>query len=157
MFVSCFAAGTPVQTLGGTRPIEAIQVGDLILTEEPDTGRLSFRPAVSVFHNTPQPTVKLEFETGPAIVATGIHRFWKARQGWVMARDLQPGDAVRSVGGVDRVVRTSDEAVQPVFNLEVAHGASFFVGEPGLLVHDITLVEPVAAPFDALPAAPQQK
>jgi hypothetical protein len=38
-----------------------------------------------------------------------------------------------------------------VFNLEVDGGQSFFVGGPGVLVHDNSLVQPVSAPFDAGP------
>jgi hypothetical protein len=38
-----------------------------------------------------------------------------------------------------------------VFNLEVAEGRSFFVGDVAALVHDNSLVEPVTRPFDAPP------
>ena len=68
---------------------------------------------------------------GESVVATGIHRFWKAGQGWVMARDLKPGDVLRTLGGTVRVGSVETEAVQPVFNLEVADGQSFFVGGLG--------------------------
>ena len=37
---------------------------------------------------------------GETIVATGIHRFWKAGKGWTMARDLKAGDRLRMIGGV---------------------------------------------------------
>jgi hypothetical protein len=43
------------------------------------------------------------------------------------------------------------DAEQSVFNLEVAHGRSFFVGGAGALVHDNSLVEPTPEPFDAPP------
>ena len=32
-----------------------------------------------------------------SVVATGIHRFWKAGGGWVMARELKPGDPIRTL------------------------------------------------------------
>jgi hypothetical protein len=83
------------------------------------------------------------------VVATGIHRFWKAGKGWTMARDLKPGDPIRTLGGVAKVEAVEDEKVQPVFNLEVAEGHSFLVSKVGALVHDNSLVEPVLAPFDA--------
>jgi hypothetical protein len=88
-----------------------------------------------------------------AVVVTGIHRFWKVGKGWVMARDLKPGDTVRTLGGHDRVVAVETGDVQPVFNLEVFAGKSFFVGQQGALVHDNTLVDPVVQPFDAVVAA----
>ena len=66
-----------------------------------------------------------------------------------MARELKPGDRVRTIDGTSRVEEIEKEVVQPVFNLEVASHASFFVGPQGALVHDNTLVEPVFQPFDA--------
>jgi hypothetical protein len=85
------------------------------------------------------------------ISVTGIHRFWKVAHGWVMARDLKPGDRLRVLGGVAVVASTEEGPVQPVFNLEVAEGKSFFVGDLGALVHDNSLVAAVTEPFDAEP------
>jgi hypothetical protein len=84
-----------------------------------------------------------------ALVATPIHRFWKAGQVWAMARDLRPGDTIRRLGGTARVVSVSEEKVQPVFNLDVAQSRGFFIGASGALVHDNSLVDPVLRPFDA--------
>jgi hypothetical protein len=41
--------------------------------------------------------------------------------------------------------------VQPVFNLEVAEGHSYFVGKQGALVHDNSVLQPQSEPFDAPP------
>ena len=61
-------------------------------------------------------------------MATPIHRFWRAGKGWALARDLQPGDRLRVLGGLWQVTALDSDEVQPVFNLEVADGHSFFVG-----------------------------
>jgi hypothetical protein len=145
---SCFAGGTLVRTMLGPQVIESIHVGDQVLTQDPGTGRLAYAPIVAVFHNKPAPTlrIKLGEET---IVATGIHRFWKVGRGWAMARDLNPGDELRVLGGVVTVSSVESDRVQPVFNLQVAEGASFLVGQQGTLVHDNSLVLPVTDPFDA--------
>ena len=127
---SCFAAGTPVRTLLGMRPIESVQVGDQVLAQDVTTGALSFEPVVALHHNPPKPTLRIDLGD-EAIVATPIHRFWKAGQGWAMARDLKPGDTIRRLGGTARVVSVSEEKVQPVFNLDVAQSRSFFVGSLG--------------------------
>jgi hypothetical protein len=150
---SCFAAGTPVRTLLGPRPIESIEVGDQVLAQDVTTGALSFEPVVALHHNPPKPTLRIDLGD-EAIVATPIHRFWRAGQGWAMARDLKPGDTIRRLGGTARVVSVSEEQVQPVFNLDVAERRSFFVGASGALVHDNSLVDPVLHPFDA-PKAPE--
>jgi hypothetical protein len=69
-----------------------------------------------------------------------------------MARVLKPGNRVRTVGGLVAVNAVSDDSVQPVFDLEIAHGQSFFVGLGGILVHDHGLVQPTSDPFDPRPA-----
>ena len=102
------------------------------------------------FHNPPNATLRVQLGN-ETIVPTGIHRFWKAGAGWIMARELKPGDVVRTLGGTATVSAVEDERIQPVFNLEVARGQSFFVGRLGALVHDNSLVAPVLDPFDAPP------
>ena len=118
---SCFAAGTPVRTLDGPRPIEDLKVGDRVLTQDTATGALSYQPVLAVFHNPPAATLRVRLG-GEAIVATGIHRFWKAGKGWTMARDLKPGDPIRRSAGSPAVESVEPDRVQPVFNLEVAEG-----------------------------------
>ncbi len=148
---ACFAAGTPVRTLNGPRPIESIRVGDRLLSQDTMTGRLIYKPVLAVFHNKPAPTFKISVG-GETVVATGIHRFWKAGQGWVMARDLKTGDTLRTLEGARTVDSVETDRVQPVFNLQVADGQSFLVGKAGLLVHDNSIVNPVAHPFDVEPS-----
>jgi hypothetical protein len=153
---SCFGAGTQVRTLAGPRAIETIRVGDEVLSQDPATGALDYKPVLSVFHNSPSETLRIRLGNDE-VVATGIHRFWLAGKGWVMARDLKPHDKVRSIGGTSEVTSVETDRVQPVFNLEVAGSHSYFVGECGSLVHDNSLVQPTAAPFDALALSPASR
>jgi hypothetical protein len=146
---SCFGAGTPVCTLAGSAAIETLRAGDLVLVQNPTTGELKFQPILTVYHNPPNGTLRIELDK-ETIVATGIHRFWKAGQGWVMARDLKPGDPLRTLGGLTTVMAVSSERVQPVYNLRVAEGESFFVGRTGVLAHDNSVVRPTPEPFDAV-------
>jgi RNA polymerase sigma factor (sigma-70 family) len=145
---SCFAASTPVQTQSGPRPIETLDVGDQVLSQEPASGALSFQPIVAVAHNRPADTLRVKLGS-EEIIVTGIHHFWKAGRGWVMARDLKPGDMVRTYLGTIRVQSVERDRFQHVFNLEVANNPSFFVGRSGTLVHDNTVVEPPPRLFDA--------
>jgi hypothetical protein len=148
---SCFGAGTAVQTLEGPRPIESIRVGDQVLVQDPQTGALGFEPVVAAYHNPPNGTLRVTLGH-ESIVVTGIHRFWQVGHGWTMARDLKPGDTLRMLGGTTKVAAVESDSIQPVFNLEVSGGHSFFVGATGALVHDNSLVQPVAEPFDAEPS-----
>jgi tetratricopeptide (TPR) repeat protein len=147
---ACFAAGTLVQTIDGRQAIETIRVGDRVLSQETSTGQLSFQPVVATYRN--QPTAMLRIAIGDeAIVATGIHRFWKAGKGWTMARELKAGDRLRMVGGVIEIGSVEASKLEPVYNLDVAENRDFFVGTKGLLVHDFSFVQPVLEPFDRQP------
>jgi len=147
--VSCFGAGTLVRTLGGLEPIESLKVGDQVLSQTTTTGALGYKPVLVVHHNPPSKTfrIKLGEET---IVSSHFHRFWKAGSGWVMARDLKEGDPVRTLNGTVKVTAIDDGRVVPVFNLDVAGDADFFVGETGALAHDNTLPDLREVPFDAV-------
>lgn len=145
---SCFGAGTPVRTLQGLQPIESIKVGDVVLTQDVKTGALLYQAVVQVYQNPPNTTLRLTIGDD-AIVATPIHRFWKAGHGWVMARDIKPGDEIRTVGGRATVSAVDSDQSQPVFNLRVANHADFFVGNVSVLVHDNSLPDTRLDPFDA--------
>jgi len=147
---ACFAAGTPVSTVAGPRAIESIQVGDRVLSQNTSTGLLAFQPVMVIHRNEPAGTLRIEIGD-ETIVATGIHRFWKAGTGWTMARELKAGDRLRGVGGVTEVRSIVKDETQPVYNLEVAGNRNFFVGSKGVLVHDFSFVQPVLEPFDRQP------
>jgi tetratricopeptide (TPR) repeat protein len=147
---ACFAAGTRVHTVEGLRPIESIQVGDRVLSQDTSNGELAFRPVVAVHRNGPSATLRIAIG-GETIVATGIHRFWKAGTGWTMARELKAGDRLRMIGDVVEIQSIKPDATQVVYNLDVAENRDFFVGTTGLLVHDFSFVQPVLSPFDRQP------
>ena len=144
---ACFAAGTLVQTIDGPRPIESIRVGDgsCRRARRPERSRFS-RWSPSIATRLP-PRLRIAIG-GESIVATGIHRFWKAGKGWTMARELKPGDRLRMVGGTVQIESIEADKTQPVYNLDVAENRDFFVGTKGLLVHDFSFVQPVLEPFD---------
>jgi hypothetical protein len=65
-----------------------------------------------------------------------------------MARDLKAGDPIRTLNGTARVTSIEDGEVVPVYNLDVANDADFFVGQAGALAHDNTLPNLRQQPFD---------
>jgi hypothetical protein len=148
-FMSCFAAGTPVRTLDGPRPIESLHVGDRVLSQDATTGALAFQPVINTYHNPADRTIEVGLDDGDTLVASRFHRFWIAGEGWRMARDLERGDEVRVLGGVARVASLEAGPVVPVYNLDVAGGRTFFVGEHPALVHDNSPPDPHLKPFDA--------
>ncbi len=146
---SCFAAGTPVHTRNGLRPIESLRIGDVVLSFDPATGKLGHQPILAVHHNPPSPTFHLQ-TGGETVVTSEYHRFWEPGLGWTMARDLEVGNVIRKLSGVVPVDSLEKGQTQPVYNLDVAGGHTFFVGKIGLLVHDNTLPQLRDAPFDAI-------
>ncbi len=145
---SCFGKGTLVQTDSGPRAIETLQAGDQVLSQNTKTGKLGYQPIVMIHHNPPSTTCQVKL--GDKSVVTSLtHRFWKAGHGWVMARDLQVGDPIRTLGGVARITAIENDKVQPVFNLDIAENADFFVGDLAVLVHDNTLPDLKQPAFDA--------
>jgi Pretoxin HINT domain len=148
---TCFAAGTTVHTLDGTRPIEAVEVGDQVVSQDAATGALSFQPVVYVHRNPPAKTLRLTLSDGHYVVCSVYHRFWRANLGWAQARELKPGDALRSLAGTVRIDSIKPDSVQALYNLDVAGSRTFFVGSTILLVHDNTLPDHRLEPFDSLP------
>jgi hypothetical protein len=149
--LSCFGAGTMVRTLRGLEAIENLRVGDQVLSQKLVTGALAYQPILVVHHNPPSKTFLIKV-AGETIVSSPFHRFWKAGRGWVMARDLKPGDTFRLLDGLAAVESVESGPVQPVFNLDIAEDHDFFVGAGGVLVHDNTLPSLRLAPFDAEPS-----
>ncbi len=145
---SCFAAGTPVRTRDGRKPIETLLVGDQVLAQDVTTGSLGFHPVTVVHHNAPSATIRLALDNGDALVASVYHRFWCAGIGWKMARELKPGDTLRTYAGLAKIVSTQPGLVVPVYNLDVAEARTFFVGNHDALVHDNTLPDPRLKAFD---------
>ena len=147
----CFVAGTPVITPGGTSPIEAIQVGDLVLSRNPASGEKSYKPVTEVFV-TKSPvlyhvtfTVKQRDETNftAELTTTADHPFYVVEYGaFVGASALRSGHHLMLADGLEAVVdRLTMEHAESgsnftTYNLSVADDHTFFVGEAGVWVHN---------------------
>ncbi len=66
-----------------------------------------------------------------------------------MAGGLKPGDAIRTLGGSDRVASIEEVPTRPAFHVRVGERRGIFVGKAGLLAHDDRVNSPVLVPFDA--------
>jgi large repetitive protein len=127
---ACFAAGTPLLTPDGSRPIEQFRPGDWVLARpeyEPE-GALTARQVEEVFVRTGR---VLKLHAGGRIIETmAEHPFWAQDKGWVPAGELLPGDLLSSHDGqwvaVEAVLDTGDYAT--VYNLRVAEDHTYFVG-----------------------------
>jgi hypothetical protein len=138
----CFAAGTEVHTDAGLKAIEDVEVGDLVWSQDEETGDVALRRVVRTFVtlNEPLLQVVLEAADGDAedFKVTGGHPFSVRDRGWVRASELKPGDEVRRLGGGWlRVVGVKNlEVRETVYNFEVEGFHTYFVGEIGAWVHN---------------------
>lgn len=149
---SCFAAGTKVQTLLGPTPIEQVKVGDQVLSQNPDTGELAYKP-VLLTTIRPATTLFALDVGGEKIRATGGHLFWVAGMGWVKARDLKPGYELHGPTGALQLAAVTEGEAEPAYNLVVADFHTYVVGEHQVLSHDNTLRQPTRAIVPGLVSA----
>ena len=145
--VECFVAGTPVWTITGTVDIEKICVGDLVLSQDPNTGELAFQPVLQISQRPPERLVKVSLGTGygDTLEGSGGHPLWVAGEGWVKLRDLQSGMVLHGVDGTTLVSDVEPGSTQETFNLVVDDFHTYLVGDRRLLCHDNTPRRPTSA------------
>ncbi len=142
--IECFAAGTPVWTRTGLKPIEKLQMGDFILAQNIATGEMAYKPLIGRTVRPPSKTLWISLDKEKLQTTLG-HPLWVAGLGWQMAKELDDDAILHGVNGPVRVgtIATGEEA--EVYNLVVADFSTYFVGKSGILVHDNTPRQPTAA------------
>jgi hypothetical protein len=151
-FVSCLVASTPIQTDRGLRPIETIRQGDLILSQDIQTGELAMKPVIATTLRPPAKT-KLIVTEENSVRATMGHYWWIAGRGWVRTKELEPGMRIHHVTGTTTIERLEDATDEPTYNLVVADNHSYFVGPERLLSYDATDLTPTLQLVPGLPAS----
>jgi len=141
MSLDCLAAGTPVWTEMGPEAVEKLRIGDRVLAQDIDTGELAYKPVLRTTVRPPEVLMKIQ-TTAEEIQASGGHPFWVSGQGWIKARNLQPGMRLHAPTGFVEVVGITPGARQPTYNLIVADFHNYCVGTGKLLSHDNTVRRP---------------
>jgi hypothetical protein len=136
--IHCFAAGTPVVTATGPVAIERVQIGDRVLSQDPTTGELAFKPVLATSKNPPVKLLRVGTLRGDVRLTLG-HPFWIEGKGWRMAKELAVGDKVHGLSGAVAITRIEKASDDPVYNLGVADFGTFFIGDAQLLVHDSSI------------------
>jgi hypothetical protein len=146
---------------GSTRPINEVQVGDLVTARDPITGELSAQPVLGVIvgfgdkHLVGVTTSRAPPNASKALpsdasttdtwIATANHPIWVDGKGWTDAENLHIGDLTVAATGDRRAVQNVVDygwvSGQTVFNLSVANVHTFIVGAAGqgVLVHNCSL------------------
>jgi hypothetical protein len=134
--ISCLVAGTQVQTDTGLNAIESIQVGDMVLSQDVETGELALKPVVSTTLRDPETIYRIKTESGD-IRATGGHRWWVAGRGWIMSKQLEADMLLHNAKGTTKILAIETEADPlPTHNLVVDGFHTYFVGADRVLSFD---------------------
>lgn len=135
----CFVAGTLVTTEDGQKPIEEIQVGDKVLSEDETTGEVAVKTVTETYVNETDELIHIGVN-GETISATPSHPFYVNKFGWTLAGSLKAGDVLVLSNGelvtVEWVQHEILESPIKVYNFEVEDFHTYFVGENSVLVHN---------------------
>jgi len=133
----CLAAGTMIWTIRGMRAVETIRTGDMVLSQNVETGELAYKVVLKATTRPKSQLVRIQAD-GETLQASGGHPFWITGEGWVKAREIRSGMQMQASGGVCNIssVQAGEEAVS--YNLIVDGFHTYFAGENKLLSHDNT-------------------
>ena len=133
--ISCFAAGTLVWTETGTVAIEDLRQGDRVLSQNSNSGELTYQMVLGTTIRPPSETLYIQVG-GEQIQATLGHPFWVVGSGWRMAKQLKAGDQLHGVQGGMSIDGIEPGPTSEAHNLVVSETSTYFVGKHRLLVHD---------------------
>jgi len=149
--IACFVPGTIVWTVTGKVPIEDVNVGDLVLAQDVETGELAYKPVLRTTKGPPLPLV--EIRTGAETIrCTHGHLFWVSGTGWQMAKELKVGDRLHTTKGTMLVDAVEKKGEASCHNLIVPDFNTYFVTNEQILVHDIDVRGPTTATVPGLTA-----
>ncbi|WP_229738271.1 polymorphic toxin-type HINT domain-containing protein, partial [Isoptericola cucumis] len=152
-FGTCFTAGTLIRTPDGpdgATPIEDIRAGDKVWAHNLATGADELQTVAETFVRT---TTTLHHLTigGHVVTTTDEHPFMVQNMGWILARDLQPGDLLLTpdtgdgtgtvtLDSIHIEQRDPDATDGPVtvynFHVETHHNYYVLAGTLPVLVHN---------------------
>ncbi len=138
---SCFTGDTEVAVEDGFVRIDEIKVGDKVRAYNYETGETELKEVLNVRVKETDEILHVSTADGETIDTTTNHPFYVDGRGWVAAGDLEIGDILVTADG-DEVEVTDleiEKLAEPilVYNLDVADFDTYFVGEYGVLVHNV--------------------
>ena len=136
----CFIAGTKVLTSNGLKAIEEIEVGDVVIATDPQTGETEEKEVVETYVNQTDELIHITVD-GEEIVTTPNHPFYVPEQGWTSAIKLRAGDQLQLVNGeyviIEAIQHELLEVPIKVYNFQVNDFHTYYVGtDTQVLVHN---------------------
>jgi len=151
-YSSCFVAGTKVWTMTGPMAIESVKAGECVLSQDPATGELAYKPVLGTTVRPASPVRAIHAGAKP-ILATLGHPFWVSGHGWRMTKELNPGDHLHTADGSVQITSAQAAGAAQCFNLVVAEFGTYFVGDQKILVHDNNIRDVTPATVPGLSSA----
>jgi RHS repeat-associated protein len=134
-----FTAETLVHTQHGLVPISEVQIGDEVWSYNEETGEQEFNEVVHLIQGEQEyDLVILTLDNGESIEATKEHPFFVVDKGWVDAKALVDGEVLVLKKGhaeITSIVREQRTVV--VYNLTLDDAHTYYVGNEGVLVHNV--------------------
>ncbi len=140
----CFIAGTLVVCLDENgeechKPIEEIEVGDMVLAYDEETGKQAYKSVVRLFRNESKEWTIVRVN-GKEIESTPGHKYYlPLTKEWKSARLLKKGDKVLLSDGksviIESVKSKHYDEPQTTYNFEVEDYHTYYVGT-GVCVHN---------------------
>jgi hypothetical protein len=131
----CFLPGTLIPTDTGDAPIESIRIGDRVLSQDPESGEVSYKLVVHVILREAGPTLRVGLGD-EEIVATLGHPMWVVGKGWQMTKHLNVGDRLHGARGARPIEYVEPGPESHAHSLVVADFHTYMVGKHHILVHD---------------------
>jgi hypothetical protein len=139
----CFAAETPAWIGGRLIPISKAAIGDTI-GAQPVGGEIvavgaSQIETVDAHEGVFADSRYVVLETGETIHVIGSHRFLLDAGTWAAVQKLEPGSALRTMGGsvrVAAVLELTEPYIGTVYNLKIKNADQYLIGRAGVVVRD---------------------
>ena len=121
------------------KPIEEVEVGDLVWAYDEETGESDWKPVVRLFRNTTKEWYHIKVNE-EEIICTGEHPFYVEGRGFVFAKYLKINDKLLQNSGEYATIKeikiqklVKDEIT---YNFEVADFHTYYVSDLNILVHN---------------------
>ena len=129
------------------KPIEEIEVGDIVLAYDEETGESDWKPVVRLFRNKTKEWYHV-FVEGEEIVCTGGHPFYVVGKGFIEARKLKVSEKLLLSRGKEVIIEKVEverlAEAETTYNFEVADFHTYYVTKKAVLVHNKCKQELVA-------------
>jgi hypothetical protein len=138
-----FTPETMILTKDGYKTIIEVNVGDIVLSKNDQTGEVSWREVTDTFKDWHTETITFTVvdESGieESITTTAEHPFYVDDQGWLPAGEVSKGTVIsgpKSDNNISIVKVQLNQEPQYAYNFTVDTDHTYFVGKTNMWVHN---------------------